>query len=191
MSRAAWISAAALAALLVASGVVAATTPSNAEWERPFAVPASIDERTVGRNIAATVHGAVLSDEVSSSSWTSGEGSLWVLVDASVEAVVTEESTLLGHAVLIIGDRTYAASDRPGGSSLRRAGLAVGIPLRGMLAFELPAGTLDVEAATRIELQLAVDSDPRLDSMIVVPLDLTALPHHRAAQLVDPAWGRG
>lgn len=191
MSRAAWISVAGLTALLVASGVVAATTPSDAQWQQPFAVAASTDERASGRNLAATVHGAVLSDEVSAGSWSSGEGSLWVLVDASVEAVVTEQATLLGHAVLVVGDRTYAASDRPDDSSLRRAGLSVGIPLRGMLAFEVPANTLDGETAARAELQLAVDSDPRLDSMIVLPLDLTALPHHRAAQITAPAWGRG
>lgn len=184
------LTAAGLAALLVASGAVSALTPQEAQWEQPFAVDAAFDQQVTGRNIVATVHGAVVADEVSTDSWSSGDGSLWVVADTSVEAVTTEAFTNLSHAALVIDGVTFTASDRAGYATLRQQPLSVGIPLRGMLAFEIPLRVLEESGAADAKLQLALSADPRLDSMIVVEIDLTALTHDSSATLTEPSWGR-
>lgn len=187
----AWLTAAGLTGLLVASGAVAALTPEEEQWASPFAVEAAFDQRVSGRNIAATVHSAVVADEVSDDSWSSGEGNAWVVVDASVEAVTTETSASLTHAALVIDGVTYTASDRPDNSTLRQGSLSVGIPLRGMLAFEVPASLVSGDGAVPAELHLALHPETRLDSLIVVKMDVAELPHDSSATLTDPSWGRG
>lgn len=192
MSANRWVGAATLVALLAATAVVSATTPTEAQWEQPFVVTAPLGESAAGRNIAGTVHGAQLADTIGDSAWQSGEGSVWLLVDASVESVVSDDVTL-ASAVVTIGALTYSASDRPQFSTLRAAGLSTGIPTRGTLAFELPATILDEQGADAAELHLssAALDDTRLDSVLVTPLDLTALDHVDDVTIAAPVWGQG
>lgn len=183
-----WATAGGLALILVTAGAVAATTPTTDEWQRSFAVAAPLGEHAQGRNIAATVHAAHLADTVENARWQSGEGSLWVLVDASVASVV--EPAGLSHAVLRIGERTFSASDRPRRSTLEGAALTPGLPTRGILAFELPVGILDDAGAAQAEMELGVGIDQRLDSVLTTPIDLTRLDRVSTTNLDDSPGGR-
>jgi hypothetical protein len=187
--RAGLLSAAGLAVLLVATGFVAATAPREADWEQPFAIDAPLGEPAQGRNIAATVHDAAIAERVVDRRWRSGEGSTWVVVDASAAAVTSEIGALLGHAALVVGDRVYLASTRPSGLTLNGASLSIGVPTRGALLFELPADVLGDPAAAAARLELAVKADPRLDAMLLTPIDLTALPVLPEYVLDDAEWG--
>ncbi len=189
MSVRRWATAGGLALLLAASGAIAATTPTTQEWQRSFAVDAPLGERAEGRNIAGTVSAAHLADAVETARWQSGEGSLWVVVDASVESVI--EPATLAHTLLRVGDRSFSASDRLGSSTLRGAALTPGIPMRGALVFELPADALDDPGAARAELQLGVGIDVRLDSVLTTTLDLTTLDREPVTIVEDTIWGRG
>ena len=181
--------AAGLAVLLIATGVVAATTPSEADWEQPFAVQAVIGEPSAGRNIAVTIHGATVANRVFDDRWNSTPGSIWVVVDASAAVVRTESSALIGRAALVVGDRRYAASTRPDAFMLNGVALSIDVPTRGLLAFELPADALSDAGAKSARLELAMSADPRLDSMIVATIDLTAVPALAEVELSDAVWG--
>lgn len=179
-----------LALLLIATGIVAATTPTAADWEQPFAVHAPIGEKAQGRNIAATVHDVTIADRVVDGRWQSGTGSTWVIVDASAAAVQTETGAILGRAALIVGDRMYVASNRPSAFTLMDVGLSIEIPTRGSLVFELPGNALaDTAAVSTARLELSMQADPRLDSMLVIPIDLTAAPVEGEVVLNDAKWG--
>ena len=182
-------SATGLVALLIATGVVAATTPSAADWEQPFVVHASIGEPITGRNIAVTVHAATVTDRVFDDRWSSTPGSTWVVVDASAAVVHTETAATIRHAVLVVGDHSYAASMRPSAFMLNSVALSIDVPTRGLLAFELPADALSAKGAERARLELAMNADPRLDSMIVATIDLTTVPALAEVELSDAVWG--
>ena len=131
----------------------------------------------------------MIAERVVDRRWRSGEGSTWVVVDASAAAVTSEISALLGHAALVVGDRVYLASTRPSGLTLNGASLSIGVPTRGALLFELPADVLGDPAAAAARLELAVKADPRLDAMLLTPIDLTALPVLPEYVLDDAEWG--
>ncbi|MCB1298166.1 MAG: hypothetical protein KDB08_04200 [Microthrixaceae bacterium] len=215
-TRARAVTAAGLAVLLLAAGVVAATTPTAAEWEQPFVVHAAIGEQAQGRNIVATVRDVAIAERLVDARWRSDSGggsdsdraratasaddtaalragtpgSTWVIVDASVAAVHTEVGAILGRAALIVGERTYVASNRPSVFTLTDAALSIEIPTRGTLVFELPGDLLaDPATASTARLELAMHADPRLDSMLVIPIDLTKAALLDEVQLEDAQWG--
>ncbi|MET0734836.1 MAG: hypothetical protein ABWY55_04225 [Microbacterium sp.] len=188
MTARGWLTAGGLALLLVAAGAVGTLTPTD-QWQDPFLVAAPMGDRAIGRDIQGTVHGITLADEVHDGSWSSGEGSLWVIVDTGLETRTRDG--MLGLSTLQVGDRLYSASDRPPSSTLRRGSLTVGIPTRGVLAFELPGTILDDAGADTAELRLAVSDDPRLDSVLVTPVSLAELPHEESLELEPPVWGHG
>lgn len=175
-----WASWAIGGALIVAAWGVALITPPEDAFERPFPVTVEVGERGEGRNIAITVHDVRRADGASAGEWTA-EGN-WVIVDLDAEAVVAEFGTLLSLATLEVDGRTYAASERP--DSLRRGSLSVGIPRSGSLAFELPD---DVEPEDAV-LTFGLDTDPRLDSLIVVPIDLSETDVESDAELQPSEW---
>lgn len=170
------VSAAVLVALLVAAGAVADTAPTTAGWQAPIEVPGTVGETLSGRNIEATVLDARAADAVTTSNgWAGATTGVWIVVDASVSAVVDDEAALLGTAVLEIGARSYSASDRPGLSTLAGTSLSTGIPTTGPLLFEVPRDALGSVDGAAARLTLGISNDPRVDSLLVVPLDLTAL----------------
>ena len=141
--------------------------PAEDSGQAPFAVAVEIDEQGVGRAFEATVTGARLTDELVIDQWRVEAN--WLVVDLTVSGTMKESGSLLSHTVLVIGDRQYRASERPPKTMLRESVL-VGVPRSGILAFELPA---EIEAEA--QLQLALNADLRLDSMITVDLDLEGL----------------
>ena len=184
------LNAAALVAILVVAGIVSHTAPTAAFWQAPIPVAGTIGEPVTGRNIEATVIEVRAADSVTASNGWAGETTgVWVVVDASVEAVVTDYGALLGTAQLQIGDRVYSASERPDLGTIAHKSLTTGIPNTGPLMFEVPRDLLSSEAAKDAQLQLAVDGDPRVDSLIVVPVDLTVVEIEPSIETDEPTWG--
>jgi hypothetical protein len=168
------------AALVVAAWGVALITPAEDAEEAPFPITVEVGERGAGRNIAVTVTDVRRTGTVTAGEW-SAEGN-WLIVDLEAEAVASEFGALLAHATLELDGRSFRASERP--ESLLRAALAVGIPRSGSLAFELPAAP----GGGAGELRLGVSTDERLDSVIVVPVDLDDAPVEPQAELQPTGW---
>lgn len=184
------ISAVVLVGLLAVAGVVADTAPSGGGWQAPIDVDGHVGETVTGRNIEATVHGVRAADSVlTSNGWQGVTTGVWIVVDLSVSTVVDDRGTLLGGGVLRIGDRSYSASDRPGLSVLADQSLSVGIPLTGPLLFEIPRDDLDSSDGRAARLELGLGADPRVDSRLVVPVDLTTLSVEPTIETEEPVLG--
>ncbi|GAA3662018.1 DUF4352 domain-containing protein [Microbacterium marinilacus] len=180
--RAAWGLAAALAA---AACVVTAVTPrthlvySVAAVEMPFVVPMRMGEQAVGRTFAVTPEAVRVAEAVE----TDGgrlDGT-WVVVDVVLDATGAEPGARLEQVELELGGATYTPSDRVDGTA-EDATLRAGLPVRGSLVFEVPAGAAHGSA----RLTLGPSVDVRLDDQLVLDLDLDAPP---AAVEVVEAWG--
>jgi len=177
-----------LVVILVLAGVVAHTTPNDEQQQAPLPVRGQVGETLSGRNIAATVDAVRVAESVEASNgWAGPTSGVWVVVDASVEANVTESN--FGYARLKVGDVTYSASTRPDRATIAATGLSVGIPWTGPLMFELPRPLVSGDASRTAELQLAVDADPRADSMLVMPVDLSAIEIEKVVETGRPVWG--
>ena len=177
-----------LVVILVIAGVVAHTTPDDEQQQAPIPVRGQVGETLSGRNIAATVDAVRIAESVEASNgWAGPTAGVWVVVDASVEANVTE--SIFGYARLKVGDVTYSASTRPDRATIAATGLSVGIPWTGPLMFELPRPLVSGDAARTAELQLAVDADPRADSMLVMSVDLSAIEIEKVVETGRPVWG--
>jgi hypothetical protein len=177
-------------ALLVLAGFVTQTTPTNDEWQSPIPVPAEIGETATGRNIEATVTDVRVARAVTTSNgWAGLTSGIWVVVDASVAAVV-QDGVPLGTAQLQIGSVAYSATLRAAPTTLADATLSTGIPLAGSLLFEIPEDVLTSAEAADTDIHLAINGDPRSDSMIVVPVDLSSIAVEDAIDLDAPEWGQ-
>jgi len=178
-----------LVVILVIAGVVAHTTPSEEQQEAAIPVRGQIGETLDGRNIRATVDDVRIAESVEAGNgWAGPTSGVWVVVDASVEARVTDLATL-GYARIKVGDVTYSASTRPDRATIAETGLSVGIPWTGPLMFELPLPLVSSDAARHAELQLAVSNDPRADSMLVMPVDLYSIEIEKVVETDQPVWG--
>jgi len=178
-----------LVVILVIAGVVAHTTPSREQQEAAIPVHGEVGETVEGRNIRATVNDVRIAESVEASNgWAGPTSGVWVVVDASVEARVTDLATL-GYARIKVGDVTYSASTRPDQATIAETGLSVGIPWTGPLMFELPLPLVSSDPARHAELQFAVSNDPRADSMLVMPVDLQAIDIDAVIETDEPVWG--
>jgi hypothetical protein len=183
-------------ALLVAAWLVAAVTPDGEQrMADPFRVSAEIGTPAEGRNVGVTIRNLTLADRVTTGGWFA-EGT-WLVVELDAWAVHTELPASLGVAYLVLGDRTFAASERPGGydtdASLYGTGLRVGFPQSGSLAFELPEDAATESGTLQLALGLtssAIDPEPSLqgDSVIELPVDLATLPHVAERALPPTEW---
>jgi hypothetical protein len=192
-SRTPWwrhlVNGAALVAILVVAGFVAHSSPNDELWQSPITVAGAPGERISGRNIAASVDEVRAADSVRTSNGWAGETSgVWVVVDVTVESVVDDYGAQLGFAHLVVGDTRYSTSRRPVTGTVAGASLTTGIPISGPLVFEVPRELLSEPAARDAHVQLALDNDPRVDSLIEVPVDLTALTIQPEIESVDPDW---
>jgi hypothetical protein len=177
-------------ALLVVAGYVTQTTPTNDEWQSPIPVSAEMGESAAGRNIEATVTDVRVARSVTTSNgWSGATSGIWVAVDASVAAVV-QDGVPLGTAQLQIGSVAYSATLRAESSTLADTTLSTGIFTTGSLLFEIPEAVLASTEAADTDIHLAISGDPRSDSMIVVPVDLTTLEIEDAITLDAPEWGQ-
>jgi len=180
----------ALVAILSVAAVVMHSAPDRDLQQSPIRVAATLGEPASGRNIHATVHSVAVAETVTAGNgWAGTTAGLWVVVDLSVEAVVDDVGAALGTAVLRVGDTSYSASTRPGDATVAAVGLTTGIALTGPLMFELPTDVVSSDAAATASLELATNSDPRVDSLLVVPVDLAALEVRENIDVDFPEWG--
>lgn len=168
------------AGLLVLAWLIALATPDESAHEAPFAVAAAVGEEGVGRNIVVRVDEVRRADSVVAGNWTA-DGN-WLVVDLVASAVVEEFGVSLALATYTVDGRTYRASERP--VSFLQAGLLAGIPQSGSLAFELAEDVGD----GRGKLRFAVNSDPRLDSIVEVTVDLAELETEASVELLPTEW---
>jgi hypothetical protein len=179
----------ALVGILVVAGIVAHTTPDEEQQQGPIVVRGEIGDELTGRNIRATVTDVRIAESVTASNgWAGTTPGVWVVVDASVEAVV-DDTASLRTAVIEIDGTSYGASKRPDLASIFETGLGIGIPTSGSLMFELPADVVASEAAHSATVNLALNSDPRADSMLVVAVELGAIPVAGETETDEPVWG--
>ena len=179
-----------LTVILALAAFVLHTTPSREAQQSAIVVPGAIGESASGRNIRATVHSVAVTEAVTAGNgWAGTTPGVWVVVDLTVEALVDDQATPLGTAVLRIGDVSFSASTRPQQGTVAGMALATGIPVHGPLMFEVPASAVQSAPAGDATLELATDSDPRADSLLVVPVDLTALVVQPELDLAFPEWG--
>jgi hypothetical protein len=192
--RVAWwrhsLNAAALVALLGIAAVVADTAPSEAGWQAPIEVRGGLGETLTGRNVQAVVTDVRAADSVvASNGWAGTTTGVWVVVDASVSSVVDEEGALLGTAVLRVGERSYSASERPDLGSIAETSLRAGIPVTGPLMFEVPRSALSSGEGRSARIELGISRDPRVDSLLVVPIDLSTLEVEESLETTEPVEG--
>lgn len=151
------------AIILVAAWFVVADTPTLADKREPFEVSVPAPEWGTGRNLTARVVGATFADEVDDGSWAAPGN--WFVVQ--IETAAIDGPASLEVTELSVDGVVYSATDRTD-ITMSGESLLVGVPLTGVLAFDLPAGV----ATGTAELHLGASPDRRLDSIIVVPLDL-------------------
>jgi hypothetical protein len=176
-----------LVVILVVAGFVLHSTPDDKTQQQGIAVRGGIGQELSGRNIVATVDSVRLAETVSAGNgWAGTTSGVWVVVEAGVEARV-DDGVMLGTALILVDGITYSASLRPGLATIADAGMSVGIPHTGPLFFELPRDV--AEGAENAELQLALNTDPRADSIVSVPLDLSALDVAAEVETDMPVWG--
>jgi hypothetical protein len=181
---------AALVAILAVSAGVMHSAPNRDLQQSPISVSGTIGEPVTGRNIRATVHSVTATDAITAGNgWAGTTAGVWIVVDVSVEAVVDDEDAVLGTAVLRVGDTTFSASTRPGLATVVGVGLATGIPLTGPLMFEVPESVRSSEAAAAATVELAINSDPRVDSLLVIPVGITDVTVEQRLDLALPQWG--
>lgn len=168
-------------AVLVGTWFIIDATPKRAAAVAPFVVTVEPPQWGTGRNITARVVGALFTDRVDDGSW-SATGN-WLLVQIEAAAVADGTAAALAVAELSIGGVTYRASERPR-STIANMSLLVGVAITGALAFELPANVVSGPA----EIRLGLSGDRRLDSLIVVPIELGHVERVPARQMPRVEW---
>ncbi|KQW06165.1 hypothetical protein ASC66_06415 [Leifsonia sp. Root4] len=183
-----------LATLLLVSGVIANHTPDESVRDAPFEVRGALGATLTGRNLSATVTGAQFvtqpRGELWGEPWAAESGGVWLVVDA--EAACVESLCQLQSAMLDVDGTRWSASERPNSLSLAQTTLAAGIPTAGALLFEVPAAlardAAESAAPRPAELRLGVASDERLDSLLIIELDLSALKQQPSTTITEPGW---
>lgn len=183
-----------LAALLFAAGAIANGMPDESVRDAPFEVRGALGETLTGRNLSATVSGAQFvrqpRGELWGEPWAAESGGVWLVVDTEAACVVS--ICQLQSVMLDVDGTRWSASERPNSLSLAQTTLAAGIPTAGALLFELPAELAGEAAESAVplpaQLRLGVGSDDRLDSLLVIDIDLAALQQLKDADIAEPGW---
>lgn len=195
-AAAAWVVA---VSMIVAAWWIAGATPDGEQrMLDPFPVRATWGQTVEADNLGVTVHGARLADRVATGGW-SADGR-WLVVDLDAW-IVRREPAALGLAYLLVGDRTFLASERvadyDADASLGGWGLHAGIPQTGTLVFELPEDITDDPAAADAVLQLALgrplagrspQQNQQGGTVVEIPVDLTAVAHQDLIDLGTTTW---
>lgn len=188
-------------AMLVAAWFVSGETPDGEQrLHDPFPVAGALGETVVADNLGVTVHDARFADRVSTGGWSADGTWLVVTLDAWL---VHREPAGLGRAYLVVGDRTFLASERiaayDADAAIAAWSLHVGIPQTGTLAFELPddiATDADAAAATlqlslgRAYPNLSAAQNQQGGAVVELPVDLPALEHDATVALPKTVWTR-
>lgn len=167
--------------LLVAGWFVVGATPTRGDVTAPFELEASLNEWAAGRNLTAQVIEVRFADSIDDGLWHA-EGN-WLVFTLDVAAVVDQTNAGLYLTELIVDGVQYDATERTT-MTLRNEPLSPGLAVRGELAFELPDDVVDGPA----QLRLAAASDPQLDSIIVIDVDLSQLDRLDQIELNPVTW---
>ncbi|MCS3842981.1 hypothetical protein [Microbacterium sp. AK031] len=172
------------AALALSAGVISVNIPGDEVYRAPFLIQGMGEGQPVtSRTLTAMALDASFTDRVtvSDADWH-GAGN-WLVVTVAASAPTTEVDARIQLATLVIGDRVFQSSERPG-NSLTEAELRVGIDTVGMLAFELPPDVKTGAGELRLTTSFAT---PVLDDVVVLPISLDELPRTRNIDLEAPA----
>jgi hypothetical protein len=96
---------------------------------------------------------------------------------------VTQEGASLRTATLVVGDRTFTATER--GTTFLNQALVTGVPRSGSLAFQLPDDAWTEHATLRLGL-----GTPVLDGVIEMGIDLSDLPFEPEVSFEENGWAR-
>lgn len=173
------------AALVISAGVVTVITPDADAQSAPFLVHGDAEQSVSSRGLVVRIEDAAFADRVTVEDADWQVDGNWLVVRLSAAARETEVDSALELAVLVVDGRRFVASERPP-TSLIGTDLRVGLGTTGMLTFELPADLTGGDAELRLSLPY---STPRLDDVIVVPLNLDAVPREGAIDIVAPEIG--
>lgn len=183
------------AALLVAAWFATLWTPTDDDITAPFIVKAEIGEPAVGRDIAVTINSVQTSDEIfiagepdDGDEWTSERptwtmAGSWVVFTVDAESNISQIASSIQRAVLVIDGRTYWADERMP-SLADSIPLVPGVPVTGSIAFEVPPEARDSTAT----FQISLNFDERVDSLIELDVDLSALPLEDDIEIVPTDW---
>jgi len=172
--------------LAAAWGVSKATLPDEMSTAA-FPTIAQLDERVTTRNLEVTVTDVHVASRVTDVDGWSAEGT-WVVVDLEAAAVQTQESGTLGLAELVIGDRTFTATDR--GTTFAEHQLVTDVARAGSLAFELPADAVTGSATLRLGAPSGSPREVLLDDVIELHLDLDGELVEVDVTLDENGWAR-
>ncbi len=175
-----------LALLAAAWGVVKVTLPDGAA-QAPFVTTAELGEPAVTRNLAVTITDVQAARRVTDAEGWAADGT-WLVVDLEAASVVSQDAAILSIATLIIGDRTFTATDR--GTTFTWQPLVTGVPRSGSLAFELPSDALSGQAVLQLAVPSGAIGEVPLDGMIELPIDLDEIPVEAEVALVENGWAR-
>ena len=158
--------------LLALAFGVAFSTPSDDQVEAPFVVSAELGEQTVSQHLVAQIDEVALARDVELGFWNGTTAGVWLVVDGTIQARV--DRTTVDVEVEIDGVR-YAGTSRTGTDTLDGRVVDPGFPITGSILVELPADILDVPGARSAVVRIKPGGDSRLDSVIELVVDLTAL----------------
>jgi hypothetical protein len=159
--------------LLLLSFGVALSTPDETFVEAPFATRAEIGEQAASQHLVATIREVSLAQEVYLGSWRGTTSGVWLVVEGTASA--TRERTGIQADLFLDGAR-FAATGRADSSTTIDGGVIdAGFTVSGPLLIELPADVRELPGAGSAVLRLGSGLDTRLDSVIELVIDLTAL----------------
>jgi hypothetical protein len=156
--------------LLLAFGV-AYSTPESDWVEGPMASRVSLGQTVAVDDFVGTVHDVTLAREVDTDDGRLTTAGVWFVTEFTIAG--TTERTGVRVDVLIDG-KQYPATDR---SDVVLDGSTVdaGLPRTGPSLVELPADVVDLPGASTAVLRISPRFDSRLDGVIEIVVDLTAL----------------
>ena len=157
--------------LLVLAFGVAFSTPHDDVIEGPIAVRPALGESAAFGDLALTVHEVSLAREIEVDLTRLTTAGIWFVAEVTVEG--TTERTAVVVDVLIDG-RRYPASGRAEGTADENV-VDAAFPVTGPVVVELPADVLDLPGARSAVLRFSPRGDARLDGVIELVVDLTAL----------------
>lgn len=158
--------------LVLLSFGVALSTPESTVVQAPFATRADIGEQGVSQHLVATVREVYLAEEVDLDGWHGTTPGVWLVAEATIGAI--RDRNLVELDVFIDGAR-YPSTGRADSSTVDGGVVDAGFTVTGPILVELPAEVWNLPGARTAVLRIAPGLDSRLDSVIELVIDLTAL----------------
>lgn len=132
----------------------------------------ALGERYDSRDFALTVTAVEVVERLQADGAALDTDGIWLVIDAEMVRLLDDGSV---KASLDIGGVDYATSVRVGYAGLDTAIEQPGLPVAGSFVFELPLAALDAPGADRAVIRFSTASDPVLDGVLDLPVDLGAL----------------